>query len=76
MFIRMWYISISHPVKFWKKRLSWAHCTICVLYTLMEESLKLVVDQEVVNSQEMGGKSANMQGAKKVSFTACHLGKL
>ncbi|CAH3152943.1 unnamed protein product, partial [Porites lobata] len=42
----------------------------------MEESLKLVVDQEVVNSQEMGGKSANMQGAKKVSFTACHSGKL
>ncbi|CAH3152930.1 unnamed protein product [Porites lobata] len=58
------------------KRLSWAHCTICVLYTLMEESLKLLVDQEVVNCQEMGGKSANMQGAKKVSFTACHSGKL
>ena len=48
---------------------------ICV-YTLMEERLKLVVDWEVVNSQETGGKSANMQGAKKVSFTACHSGKL
>ncbi|CAH3171125.1 unnamed protein product [Porites evermanni] len=55
--------SISHPVK--------AHCMICV-YTLMEERLKLVVDREVVNSWETGGKSANMQGAKKVSFTACH----
>ena len=42
----------------------------------MEESLKLVVDREVVDIQEMGGKSANMQGAKKVSFTACHSGKL
>ena len=49
-------------------------CT-CV-YTLTEERLKLVVDREVVNSQETGGKSANMQGAKKVSFTACHSGKL
>ncbi|CAH3152964.1 unnamed protein product [Porites lobata] len=28
----------------------------------MEEGLKLVVDWEVVNSQETGGKSANMQG--------------
>ena len=46
------------------------------LHTEMEEGLKLVVDWEVVNSQETGGKSANMQGAKKVSFTACHSGKL
>ena len=79
--LRMWYISISHPVKFhcWGIEENWlsrAHCTICV-YTLMEESLKLVVDWEVVNSRDQTGwESANMQGAKKVSFTACHLGKL
>ena len=47
-----------------------------MVYTLVEERLKLVVDREVVDIQEMGGKSANMQGAKKVSFTACHSGKL
>ena len=49
-------------------------CTICV-YTLMEEHLKLVVDWEVVNSQETGGKSANMQGAKEVSFSILPFGQ-
>ena len=50
-------------------------CTICV-FILMEESLKLVVDQEVVDSRATGGKFANMQDAKKVSFTTCHSCKL
>ena len=44
------------------------------LHTDMEERLNLVVDREVVNSQETGGKSANMQSAKKVSL-ACHFGQ-
>lgn len=45
------------------------------LHTEMEEGLKLVVDWEVVNSQETGGKSANMQGAKEVSFSILPFGQ-
>ena len=52
--------------------LSGAHCMV---YTLVEERLKLVVDREVVNNWEMGGKSANMQGAKKVSFYSLPFGQ-
>ena len=46
-----------------------------MVYTLVEERLKLVVDREVVNNWEMGGKSANMQGAKKVSFYSLPFGQ-
>ena len=41
----------------------------------MEEGLKLVVDWEVVNSQETGGKSANMQDSKEVSFSILPFGQ-